>query len=77
MFDVDNEVHLFYLHTVFIPRINKHLQSWQTAWIKHPLRTEHNLTPEQLWTVGLQKIAVSSHHIAKGVFEEISDVTLL
>jgi hypothetical protein len=72
--DPDDDVHLFSLHTVFLPRINKHLELWRKAWIKHPLRTERNLSPEQLWTVGLQKIAGSSHHIAKEVFEDLSEV---
>ena len=72
--DPDDDVHLFSLHTVFLPRINKHLELWRKAWIKHPLRTEHNLSPEQLWTVGFQKIAGSSHHIAKEVFEDLSEV---
>ncbi|CAI8015068.1 hypothetical protein GBAR_LOCUS9377 [Geodia barretti] len=73
MLNADNDLHLFYLHMVFIPRINKHLKSWQEAWVKHPLRTEHNLSPEQLWTIGLQRIAMTSSHIAKEVFEDIHE----
>ena len=74
MLNADNDLHLFCLHMVFIPRINKHLKSWQEAWVKHPLRTEHNLSPEQLWTIGLQRIATTSSHIAKEVFEDIHGV---
>ena len=72
--DADNDMQIFSLHMVFIPRINKHLQSWQRAWVKHPLRTEQNLSPEQLWIVGLQRIAASAHHIAREVFEDLSEV---
>ena len=74
--DPDDEVHLFCLHYVFIPRINRHLQSWKDAWMKHPIRSEHNLTPEQLWTSGLQNIALSGNHVAKEVFEEMADVSV-
>ncbi|XP_062517564.1 uncharacterized protein LOC134192821 [Corticium candelabrum] len=69
MLDPSNELDLFCLHFVYISRINSHLTSWQKAWIKHPMRSEHNLTPEQLWTMGLQRIATSNNHIASEVFE--------
>ena len=75
MLNPNDALHLFCLHMVFVPRINRHLQSWQEAWVKHPMRTEHNLS---LWTSGLQRIAFSGNHIAKEVFEDIdSDEVLL
>ena len=77
MLDPINELHLFCLHTVYIPRINRHLQSWREAWAKHPMRSEHNLSPEQLWTSGLQRIATSNSHIANEVFEAIEEVSYL
>ncbi|KAJ7380823.1 hypothetical protein OS493_007213 [Desmophyllum pertusum] len=33
--------------------LNNHLQTWRDAWIHHPLRTEQNKTPMQLWIGGL------------------------
>ena len=72
--DPDNDLHLFCLHYVFIPRINRHLEMWRMGWIKHPLRSERNMTPEQLWTSGLQAIAFSNSHIANEVFEDLSEV---
>lgn len=75
LLDPSNALYLFCLHFVYIPRINRHLTSWREAWIKHPMRTEHNLTPEQLWTSGLQRIATSSNHIANEVFENIREVS--
>ena len=48
-----NEVHLFCLHYVFLPRINFQLERFMGSWNNHRLRTEHGLTPEQLWTRGL------------------------
>lgn len=71
LLDPSNALYLFCLHFVYIPRINQHLTSWREVWIKHPMRTEHNLTPEQLWTSGLQTIATSRNHIANEVFENM------
>ena len=64
MLDPTNELHLLCLHTVFVPRINRHLESWREAWAKHPMSSEHHLSPEELWTSGLQRIANSNSHIA-------------
>ena len=74
MLDPNNVLHLFCLHYVFIPRINAHLDTWKVAWIKHPMRSEHNLSPEQLWTAGLNSMAGSSSRIASEVFENMSEV---
>ena len=53
LLDPDNEVHLCCLHYVYIPMINKHLSIWKDDWVHHPLRTEHNKSPMQLWVQGL------------------------
>ena len=76
MLDPKNDIHLFCLHYVFIPRINEHLKAWKEAWDKHPLRSEHNFTPEQLWTAGLQHVAGCKNNIAKEVFECMEEVSL-
>lgn len=47
--DPINELHLFCLHYVYLPRINSHLNQWVNAWINHPMRTASNRTPLQLW----------------------------
>lgn len=41
------------LHYVYVPILNKHLDAWKNAWIHHPLRTEGNKSPIQLWIRGL------------------------
>ena len=48
--DIDSEIDLFCLHYVYIPRINDSLQSFVSTWNNHPLRTESNLSPYQIWT---------------------------
>jgi hypothetical protein len=73
MLDPCNDIHIFCLHTVFIPCINHHLSLWKQGWMKHSLRSEHGLSPEQLWTYGLQKISCSSSLIANEVFEILDE----
>ncbi|XP_031553259.1 uncharacterized protein LOC116290377 [Actinia tenebrosa] len=49
-----DEIHLWFLHYVFLPIINRHLRKWKDTWVYHPLRTEQGKTPMQLWIRGLQ-----------------------
>ena len=44
-----NEVDIFCLHYIFIPRVNKCLHDFQGAWNNHALSTEENITPIQLF----------------------------
>lgn len=76
LLDPNSDVHLYCLHYVFIPRINAHLQHWKNAWIKHPLQSENNLSPEQLWVAGLQRIASSGSTISNEVFESVNEVSV-
>lgn len=48
-----NTLHFFALHFTFLPRINRALESFVEAWNLPPIRTEHNWTPEQIWTNGM------------------------
>ena len=45
--DVTNEVH------VSMPRINKALQEFKDQWNTHPITTEENYSPRQLWMQGM------------------------
>ncbi len=51
--DVQNEVHMFCLHYVYLPKINNSLQTFQHAWNNHPMESERGLSPEQQWLQGL------------------------
>ena len=51
--DRDNDLHKFILHFVFLPRINVAIDSFVNAWNRHPMRTEHNWSPEQMWVNGM------------------------
>ena len=51
-FDIGNEVHLYALHLVFLPRINEDLSRFVQRWDNHSIRTERNHSPNQLWILG-------------------------
>lgn len=51
--DIYNEMHLFCLHYIFLPRINLALQKFQHAWNNHPMSTTRNLSPNQVWLQGI------------------------
>lgn len=50
--DPISEKNLFALHYVFLPRIQRSLATFQDGWNNHGIRTEHNKTPNQLFTAG-------------------------
>ena len=53
LLDPLNEIDLFCVHYVFLPMLNQCLQQFAESWNFHPLSTEHNLSPEQLFAIGL------------------------
>ena len=65
MLDPDDEIHLFCLHYVFIPQINSSLAQFITMWNAHPLRTESNHSPNQLWMTGRHAIDQDSQRIVQ------------
>ena len=50
--DCDKDI--FCLHTVFLPEIQSHLDSF-AGWCHHHLRTQHNKTPLQKWIESMTK----------------------
>lgn len=53
--DADDEHHMFSLHYIFLSRINFALQNFKEGWNHHPLSSEGNLSPIQLWVNGLSQ----------------------
>ena len=68
--DPNDDVQLWCIHLVFLPLINQHILCWQEAWMHHPLRSERNQTPMQIWIEGLHNISGSDSTIA----QELSQV---
>ena len=47
--DIDNNVHVWALHYVFLPRLNYELQHFRAQWNNHGIRTAHHASPLQLF----------------------------
>ena len=47
-----NNLHIFSLHYVYIPRINQALQEFIQSWNHHGMRIERGQNPHQLFTSG-------------------------
>ena len=60
-----NDIHLWCLHFVYQPRIDRHLQLFAEGWSRKRIRTAGNKTPTQLWFQGLYAIAQSDYVIAQ------------
>ena len=51
-YSMQSDYHLFGLHYIYIPRVNRPLNSFVKSWNNHSLRTEHVHTPNQLFAAG-------------------------
>ena len=51
-----NEQHLFALHYIFLPRINKSLNVFRDGWNQHGIRTEGIHSPLQLFHAGTLRL---------------------
>ena len=74
--DPDNEIDLYCLHFVFLPRINRSLTQFTEMWNRHKLRTAHNKSPIQLFISGLQDVVRENNIIAQDLFENLDAVSI-
>lgn len=51
--DPCNEMHLLALHIVYVDLINKALDEFSLQWNNHPVSSESNFSPQQLWIGGM------------------------
>lgn len=58
LLDPMNDMHLFCLHYVYRPRINRALNIFKLAWNNHGVRTMNNATPQQLFTEGALRMQI-------------------
>ena len=61
LLDPLDEEHIFALHYIYLPRINQSIKQFSQQWNAHPIRTESNLSPHQLWTQGCYQFAASQN----------------
>ena len=55
LLDPLDDIHLFALHLVYLPRINTALDKFERDWAFHPISTENNRSPRQLWHQGMSR----------------------
>ncbi|XP_055028864.2 uncharacterized protein [Misgurnus anguillicaudatus] len=66
--DTNNEMHLWALHYVYIPRINRDLQLFINQWNHHKLRTERHMSPHQIFIRGCLLQPTQNQTGIRGVF---------
>ena len=74
LLDILNEQHLYALHFVFLPRINRSLSELVSSSNNHPLSTEQNRSPLQLWHSGLLATSNSGYASVQSILAEDVDV---
>jgi hypothetical protein len=55
---LDN-VHLFCLHYIYLPRINRALEMFREGWNHHGIRTASHRSPHQLFVEGVLRLHAS------------------
>uniref|UniRef100_A0A3B1IFY0 Integrase core domain-containing protein n=1 Tax=Astyanax mexicanus TaxID=7994 RepID=A0A3B1IFY0_ASTMX len=50
LLDIADCLHLYCVHYTFLPRLKDDLSRFAHGWDHHPIRTEQNMTPNQLWS---------------------------
>ena len=62
LLQIDNPLHKFTLHYIYLSHVNRALSSFTSAWNNHPLTgTENNWSPERIWVNGM--IDVRNHQL--------------
>ena len=56
VFGGTSESHLYCLHLVYLPLINQALTELMHQWYDHPVTTECNYSPRQLWVQGMLQL---------------------
>lgn len=72
LLDPMNEVHLFALHYVYLPRINRSLEGFVEGWNNHKVRTAGHMTPNQLFVEGSLRLHQSGL-TALDFFEQVDE----
>ena len=65
--DPTDEVHLFCLHLAYIPLINNAINQFIGQWNNHPVSTQCNFSPNQLWIQGILNSRNSGYQVVTDV----------
>ena len=72
LLDPLNPLHIYAIHFVFLPRINRALHLFKEAWNNHRLRSEHGQTPNQLFVAGALRLQHAGL-VALDFFDQVPD----
>lgn len=70
LLDPLNPLHIYAIHFVFLPRINRALHFFKESWNNHRLRSEHGQTPNQLFVAGALRLRHAGL-VALDFFEQV------
>ncbi|XP_029978761.1 uncharacterized protein LOC115411007 [Sphaeramia orbicularis] len=68
LLDSLNELHLFCLHYIYLPRIEQAVTEFMNQWNNHGLSTQGGQTPLQLWHTGVIN-NIGIHPAVNGIFD--------
>ena len=68
-----NEVHLYCLQLVYLNLINQALDEFTAEWNSHPVTTERNLSPRQLWVSGMVTLQHSNYTAVQDLVDASAD----
>ena len=72
MLNVENDIHMFCLHYVYLPRLNRALHQFVEAWNYHPMSSMGNLSPIQIWIAGLSRNSTD-----EAVNDDVSNIIII
>ena len=70
VFNCTNDIHLYCLHAVYLPLINQALAEFLQQWNDHPVTTECNYSPRQMWVQGMLQLRHSNLTAVRNVVDE-------
>ncbi len=73
LLDPINEIHLFCLQYIYLPRINRALQIFSEGWNCHQIRTANHRSPQQLFLEGALRFHRSGL-AAVDFFQDVEDL---
>ena len=69
LLDPDNEVDLYCLQYIYLPRLNSSLERFKRGWNAHKVTTECEYTPEQLYIRGMMTRSCGNLPAVRDVFD--------
>lgn len=71
VFNPSSEIHLFVLQLVYLDLVNEALRQFTIEWNNHPISTESNFSPRQLWVRGM----VAQSNITSTAVQDVVNLT--